>query len=163
MTNWHEIMRQERENSRRSYYIPWKKEGINSTLANAPKKYASRYYQLKVGHGAIGTFLTRIGVIESPECWWCGETEQSVEHLYARCRRWRKERRHLVRELGKEGIRWQAQAERRWVAELIANERAVAPLLRFLKKTEIGGREGARERELEWERRNDQAGEDLLG
>lgn len=46
-----------------------------------------RYYQLKVGHGAIGTFLTRIGVIESPECWWCGVTEQSVEHLYTKCRR----------------------------------------------------------------------------
>ena len=38
----------------------------------------------------------------------------------------------------------------------------MAPLLRFLKATEIGGREGTRERELEWERRNDQSGEDLL-
>ena len=95
--------------------------------------------------------------------WWCGETEQSVEHLYATCRRWRKERRRLVRELGKGGIKWQAQAERRWLADLPANETAVAPLLRFLKATDIGGREGARERELEWERKNDQAGEDLLG
>ena len=162
LTNWHEIKRQERENSRLGYYIPWTKESINSALANAPKKYASRYYQLKVGHDAVGTFLTRIGVIESPECWWCGVTEQSVEHLYTKCRRWRKERRKLVRELGKEGVRWQAQAERRWVAELVASEKAVVPLLRFLKATEIGGREGARDRELEWERRNDQAGEDLL-
>ena len=29
--------------------------------------------------------------------------------------------------------------------------------------TEVGGREGAREREAEWERKNDQAGADLLG
>ncbi len=29
--------------------------------------------------------------------------------------------------------------------------------------TEVGGREEAREREKEWERRNDQAGEELLG
>ena len=162
LSKWHEIKIQERENSRRGYYTPWTKEGINPTLANAPKKYASRYYQLKVGHGAIGTFLTRIGVIESPECWWCGETEQSVEHLYTKCRRWRKERRKLVRELEKEGIRWQAQAERRWVADLVANEKAVAPLLKFLKATDIGGREGARERELEWEQKNDRVGEDLL-
>ena len=164
LSKWHEVKIQERENSRRGYYTPWTKEGINPTLANAPKKYASRYYQLEVGHGAIGIFLTRIGVIESPECWWCGcgETEQSVEYLYTKCRRWRKERRKLVRELEKEGIRWQAQAERRWVADLVANEKAVAPLLRFLKATDIGGREGARERELEWEQKNDRLGENLL-
>ena len=88
---------------------------------------------------------------------------QSVGHLYTRCRRWRKERRKLVRELEKEGVLWQAQAERRWLADLLANEKAVAPLLRFLKATGVGGREGARERELEWGRKNDQAGEDLLG
>ena len=33
----------------------------------------------------------------------------------------------------------------------------------ILKTTDVGGREGAREREIEWERKNDQAGEDLLG
>ena len=32
------------------------------------KKYAMRYYQLKVGHGATGIFLARIGVIETLEC-----------------------------------------------------------------------------------------------
>lgn len=80
--------------------------------------YASRYYQLKVGHGAVGTFLAKIGVIETPGCWWCGETEQSVGHLYTKCRRWRKERRKLVRELGGEGIKWQAQVERRWFSRL---------------------------------------------
>ena len=36
------------------------------------------------------------------------------------------------------------------------------PLLEFLKATEVGSREEARERELEWERRNDHAGESLL-
>ena len=36
---------------------------------NLPKKYASRDYQLKLGHGAIEIFLARIGVIETPECW----------------------------------------------------------------------------------------------
>ena len=127
------------------------------------KKYASRYYQLKVGHGAVGTFLARIGMIETPECWRCKESVQSVEHLYTRCRRWRKERRKLVRELEKEGVLWQAQAKKRWLAGLLANEKAVAPLLRFLKATDVGGREWARERELEWERKNDQAGEDLPG
>ena len=89
--------------------------------------------------------------------------EQTVEHLYTRCRKWRKQRRKLVRELGKEGVNWQPQVERRWLAGLLGDERAVAPLLKFLKTTGVGGREGAREREREWERKNDQEGEDLLG
>ena len=132
-------------------------------LGSAPKKYASRYYQLKVGHGAVGTFLARVGVIETPECWWCGVPEQTVEHLYTRCRKWRKQRRKLVRELEKEGVKWQPRVERRWLADLLGDEKAVAPLLKILKTTGIGGREGARERELEWERKNDQKGENLLG
>ena len=132
-------------------------------LVRAPKKYATRYYPLKVGHGAAGTFLARIGVIEIPECWWCGVSEQTVEHLYTRCRKWRKQRRKLVRELEKEGVKWQPWVERRWLTDLLGDEKAVAPLSKFLKTTGIGGREGARERELEWERKNDQEGENLLG
>ncbi len=163
LSKWHEMKTQEREVSRRGFYIPWTEAKINPLLGNAPKKYASRYYQLKVGHGAVGTYLARIGVIETPECWWCKETVQSVEHVYTRCRKWRKERRKLVRELEKEGVVWQAQGERRWLASLLGDKKAVGPLLRFLKTTGVGGREGARERELEWEKKNDQAGEELLG
>ena len=102
------------------------------------------------------------GVIETPQCWWCGQAEQSVEQLYTKCRRWRKERRKLIRSLHTEGISWQGRAERKGLAELLANEKAVGPLLEFLKSTEVGGREGAREKEPEWERRNDQTGEELL-
>ena len=83
--------------------------------------------------------------------------------MYTKCRRWRKERRKLVRELDKQRVLWQAQAERGWPAGLLANEKAVAPLLKILNANEVGGRKGARERELEWEQKNDQAGEDLLG
>lgn len=38
-------------------------------------------------------------------------------------------------------------AERKWLAELLADERAVAPLLVFLKDTGVVGREGATERQ----------------
>ena len=163
LAKWHEVKTQEREVSRRGFYIPWTETKINPILGNAPKKYASRYYQLKVGHGAVGTYLAKIGVIETPECWWCKETVQSVEHVYTKCRKWRKGRRKLVRELEKEGVAWQAQGGRRWLASLLGNKKAVGPLLRFLKATGVEGRERARERELEWERKNDQAGEELLG
>ena len=68
-----------------------------------------------------------------------------------------------MRNLCKEGISCQGWSERQRLAELLANEKAIGPILGFLKSTEVGGREGAREREKEWERRNDQAGEELLG
>lgn len=65
----HQMKAQEREASRRRFYIRQTKYGINSTLGKAPKKYATRYYQLETGHGAIGTFLARIGALETPKCW----------------------------------------------------------------------------------------------
>ena len=49
------------------------------------------------------------------------------------------------------------------MASLLANKKAIIPLIKFLKVTEIGAREGAKERETEWERKNNQAGENLLG
>ena len=48
------------------------------------------------------------------------------------------------------------------MVNLLGNEKAVALFLRFLETAGIGGREGAKEREMEWARKNDQAGEDLL-
>lgn len=107
--------------------------------------------------------MARIEVIETPERWCCGQTEQSIEYLYTKCQHWRKERRKLIRSLYKEEISWEGRTERKGLAELPADEKVIGPLLDFLISTEVGVGEGAKERELEWERRNDQAGEDLLG
>ncbi len=95
---------------------------MDELLGSTSKKYASRYFQLKTGHGAIGTFLARIGVIESPECWWCGEAEQSVEHLYTKCRKWRRQRRKLTRSLSAKKISWQGWTEKKVLAKLVADE-----------------------------------------
>ncbi len=101
--------------------------------------------------------------MESAECWWYGEAEQSVIHLYTKCRKWRTERQALRKGLGKIGIRWQRRPEKRWLEELLADERAVAPLLVFLKDTEVGGREGTAEKAMEWRQRMDLEGEEQLG
>ena len=159
---WHQIKSQEREATLQGSYVPIVKGGINAILGKPLKKFAMRFYQLKIGQGAVGTFLARIGRIETPECWWCGAQEQTVFHLYTECRKWRKERRKLSRELSRLGISWQPRPERRWLGRLLANERAIGPVLEFLKRTEVGSRAGARERELEWQERNDQGGENLL-
>lgn len=51
---------------------------MDPVLGEAKKLYASRFYQVKTGHGVIGTFLERIEVATSAECWWCGDKEQSL-------------------------------------------------------------------------------------
>ena len=113
LTRWHETKRQEREISRKGFYIPRLGKGMSKVLRSTSKKYASRYLQLKVGHGAVGIYLAKIGAIENPQFWWCGGAEQTVEHLYTKCRRWRKERRRLMRTLCKEGISCQGWTERK--------------------------------------------------
>ncbi len=53
--------------------------------------------------------------------------------------------------------------KKKWLAELLANEQAVGPLLVYLKDTEVGSREEAIEKRVEWRRRSDQEGEEQLG
>ena len=156
-------MTKEREARRSGFYFPSLKMQIDSLLGKTNKFYASRFYQLKTGHGAIGTFLKRIGATETAKCWWCGDAEQSVMHLYTKCRKWSTERRILKESLGKAGVQWQRRPEKKWLAELLANTYAVGPLLEFLKNSEVGSREGTAERMAEWGRRRDQNGEDRLG
>ena len=44
----------------------------------------------------------------------------------------------MKRSLDKVGIQWQRRPEKKWLAELLANERAIGPLLVCLKDTEVG-------------------------
>lgn len=53
----------------------------------------------------------------------------------------------LIRSVRAEEISWDGRTERKRLAELLANEKAMGPLLEFLKSTEVGGRERAKERE----------------
>lgn len=50
------------------FYIANAKSKISQILDKILKKYAIWYYQLKFEHGAIGAFLAKIGVIETPKC-----------------------------------------------------------------------------------------------
>lgn len=49
-------MKKEKKRNQR-YYVPRVKPGIHPALGQAPKKYAARIFQLKVGHRAIGGFF----------------------------------------------------------------------------------------------------------
>lgn len=56
----------------------------------------------------------------------------------------------------------QCRPERRWLANLLANEQAVKLLFGYFKAIEVGGWGGDVDRVAEWEERVDQAGEELL-
>ena len=160
---WYEQKKKEREREgQKSYYILCLKMQIHPLLGKTKKTYAAQFYQLKVGHGAIGTFLKRIGAADSAECWWCGDAKQLVMHLYTKCRKWRTERRVLKKSLKKVSIQWQRRPKKKWLAESLANRYRVGPLLEFLKETEVGSKEGAVEKAVQWARRRDQEGEDQL-
>ena len=60
------------------------------------------------------------------------------------------------------GMGWQRRPESRWLANLLANEEAVRPLLKYFVATEIGGREGEEDGAAERDQRADQEGEELL-
>ncbi len=115
-----------------------------------------------MGHGAIGTFLSRIGAIEIAECWSYGAAEQSIMHLYAKYRKWRVECRTLRKNLRKAGVEGQKRPEKRWLAQLLADRHVVGSLLEFLENTKIRSRRGVAEREAEWQQRRDQETEDQL-
>lgn len=68
----------------------------------------------------------------------------------------------LKKSLGKIRIRWQGRPEKKWLAELLADKRAVGSIIVYLKDTEAGGREGAVEKAIERIQRIGQEGEELL-
>lgn len=106
--------------------------------------------------------MVRIGVIETLKCWWCGATKQTVKHLYARCQKWRKQKKKLVYKLEKKSVKWQLQLERKWLANLLENEKAVTPLLKFLKTMRIKGKKRAKEKKQEWARKHNQEDKNFL-
>lgn len=60
---------QEKEMSWRGFYIPQREKRMSKILEHPTKKYALCYFQLKVGHDIVRTYLTRIGVMKTPQYW----------------------------------------------------------------------------------------------
>lgn len=119
LIKWHKSITQNKKASSCDYYIPRIIKDISLTIKNAPKKYASRYYQLKVEHGAVGTFLIKIEAKKISEYWQCRASQQIVEYLYARYQKQKKQKRKLVCKLEKVDVKWQPQVEKRQLAIML--------------------------------------------
>ena len=65
-TKWHEMKIQEREASRRGFYVPWTK----ADTWKRPEKIRLTVLPTQIRTRSNRDFLARIGAIEPPECWW---------------------------------------------------------------------------------------------
>ena len=54
------------------FYVSLAKNNLSSTLGKILKKYAIRFYQLKISYGAIDNFLVKVGAIKTSKYWECG-------------------------------------------------------------------------------------------
>ena len=109
-------------------------------VARAPKKVACRYYQLKTGHAAIGTYLQRIKAQDNSSCQWCHAPRETVRHLLFECRQWRPQRRALYRALARARVQSPTAAEDCPEGRLFGDPKATGPLLEFISTTAIGCR-----------------------
>ncbi|XP_029670920.1 uncharacterized protein LOC115240092 [Formica exsecta] len=74
---------------------------FNQWLDRGWGSMAFRLTQLLTGHGCFGTYLFRIGKVESAICEHCTDkTEDSTEHTWQECSAWNSERDALKREIG---------------------------------------------------------------
>jgi hypothetical protein len=126
----------------------WKQDPV---VAGAPKKVACRYYQLKIGHAAIGTYLRRIGVQETETCQWCSALRKFV-------RNWRKERKRTYETWSRNKVLTPRPLEGAPEIRIFGMKEASKRLLQFLGETQVrlasneASAQAERERrESEWE------------
>jgi hypothetical protein len=109
----------------------------------APRRLATRYYQLKIGHAVIVIHLKRINTINDNRCWWCNTNErQTVRHLlFKECRKWRSEREGLKKKI-KPGL-WSHND----MAHMFEDKEWTEIILKFIKETEVGNKTKEKDQE----------------
>jgi hypothetical protein len=112
---------------------------INKYIADAKKSVAARYLQLKSGHAVTGAHLLRVGKVQDAQCWWCGGTSQTVAHLLLQCRKWRRQRDSMLRQLRAKKVFISERRDRTDVETLFGYD-ATVEVLRYIDNTEAGKR-----------------------
>lgn len=64
--------------------------------AGNPNYYVTQFLS---GHGCFGSYLYRIRRERTPECWFCGHSNDTAEHTFFECQFWNKEREKLEKEM----------------------------------------------------------------
>ena len=150
--------------SRRSQraYRPQKGWQLDPSAARASKQLASRYYQLKIGHAALGAHLYQIQARDNPACQACGEPRETVHHVLFECRKWRHQRTTLYKTLERAGITKPSAAEDCPEGRLLGEPKATKAILQFLATTRAALSPGHLQRAAERARRDDDWGLEAL-
>ena len=102
---WYDLLNNAkgRTNDNRFLYkkhFPWHIQSKLRTPAGTPRKIASAFYQLKIGHGYLKSYLQSVKRSTNDRCR-CGQSE-TTEHLILSCLETTNARRHLINKLQKE-------------------------------------------------------------
>jgi hypothetical protein len=140
---------------------------LNKHVKDARKSFAARYLQLKSGHAITAVYLMRIEKAEDARCWWCSGSRQTVAHLLLECRKWRRERESMVQKLKAKDITISETSDQKNV-KVLFEDNAIADMLEFVEKTEVGKRPGAENDKVDsWDierlDRRDEEGEGAVG
>lgn len=111
----------------------------NKNIADTKQSVAARYLQLKSGHAITGVHLLRIGKVQDATCWWCRADSQTVAHLMLKCRKWRRQRDCMLRELRAKKFSISGRRDRADLKTLFGDG-AIAEVLRSIDNTEVAKR-----------------------
>jgi hypothetical protein len=96
---------------------------------STPRKLSSAFFQLKLGHGYLKSYLFRIGKADSPLCS-CG-AKQTAEHLLLSCKWLKEERKVLTRDLDSKPLT---------LPLLLHTSLGIKATLAFISRTQVGTR-----------------------
>ncbi|EYE96687.1 uncharacterized protein EURHEDRAFT_410473 [Aspergillus ruber CBS 135680] len=128
----------------------------------APKHLASRYFQLKSGHAAIGAYLHWIRVQEDATCEGCSISRETTHHLLFECREWRHQRNRLYKDLETDRVMRPTTAEEYPQGRLLGEPEATRALLQFLASTSVALPRAHLQQMAERARRDDEWGLEAL-
>ena len=114
----------------------------NNMVAQAPKRLAGRYHQLKTGHCRTGQYLRWMKNSNMAECGWCRYKTQTMEHLFKNCDRWKPQQEIMWAEIWKKTGRGK---NRFTIRDLLADVQCTGAILDFLRTTKVGARMGPQE------------------
>ncbi|ODM18007.1 hypothetical protein SI65_06795 [Aspergillus cristatus] len=143
-------------------YRPQRNWRLDPAAAMAPKHLASRYFQLRSGHAAIGAHLHRIQARDDATCQGCGISRETTHHLLFECREWQHQRNKLYKDLETNGVMRPNAAEEYPEGRLLGEPKATRALLQFLANTNVALPRAHLQRMAERARRHDEWGLEAL-
>jgi hypothetical protein len=110
---------------------------VNKQIKHAKKSTMARYLQLKCGHATTGAHLLRIGKAQDAQCWWCGQSSQTVSHLLLECRKWRRQRDSMLQKLRVRKVSVGGGRDPAGL-KILPSDEAMTDVPQFIQDTDVG-------------------------